>query len=77
MQTHRDSSDWPTYEVNIKITVKAKDHEYARRSFLTVICGNHKQGKNFELLEKGEVEVIIYPKEDVLPEIPVTKKEVT
>ena len=73
MQTHRDSSGWSTYEVTVKIKVKAKDYEYARRSFLTVVCGNHKEGYNFELIEKDSVKVLVVPQE-VDPQIRVTKK---
>jgi len=75
VQAHRDDSGWGTYEVTIKVKVKAEDYKAAKNCYLSVICGNQKEGRNWKLLSKYRQQVhILSPQTD--PEIRVTKKEV-
>ena len=76
MQTHRDSSDWPTYEVTIKITVKAEDYKAAKGCYRSVVCGNQEGGRDWELIQTDRSQVRIVPQE-IDPQIRVTKREVT
>jgi hypothetical protein len=75
MQAHPDDSEWATYEVAIKVTVKAQDYKAAKGSLLTVLCGDRKEGHRWTLIEKGRPKVLIIPPETD-PEIRVTKREV-
>jgi hypothetical protein len=77
MQAHRGDPDWDSYyEVTIKVTVKAKDYKAAKGCYLSVVCGNQKEGRNWALVKKDPPKVLIVPKESD-PQIRVTKKEVT
>jgi hypothetical protein len=75
VQAHQRTDSWDSYEVSIKVTVKAKDHKAAKDCYLSIVCGNQKEGRLWRLIKKGFTKVeIIPPQTD--PEIRVTKREV-
>jgi hypothetical protein len=45
-------AEWPTYIVDYRVVVKAKNEDAARRSFYTVVCSGDALGLDWELIEE-------------------------
>jgi hypothetical protein len=46
------SADWPTFTIDYRVIVKAKDKEAARSAFFHVVCSGDAIGPDWELVEE-------------------------